>query len=104
MTLCVALNVLAIIGFIMTFVQCNPVQGQWDPFQYPQTHCWNRAVQIIYACSVSGKCLKIQPCTVSMAWMLNILYYRNVRIYGPCLLDLSWHYHLGFADANMEEV
>lgn len=54
MSLCVALNILAAVGFIITFVQCNPAAGQWDPYKYPQTRCWNRTVQIIYACSVSG--------------------------------------------------
>lgn len=53
-TLCVALNILAIVGFTITFVQCDPTVGQWDPFRYPQTRCWNRAVQIIYSCTVSG--------------------------------------------------
>lgn len=59
MALCVALNILAIVGFIITFVQCDPAAGQWNPFRYPQTRCWNRAVQIIYACTVSGMYLKI---------------------------------------------
>ena len=58
MILCIALNVLAIVGFIITFVQCNPAAGQWDPFRNPQTRCWNRAVQIIYSCTVSGTCLE----------------------------------------------
>ena len=60
MTLCISLNVLAIVGFIITFAQCSPAAGQWNPFQYPQTRCWNRAVQIIYSCVVSGTYLKIQ--------------------------------------------
>lgn len=58
-THCVALNILAIVGFIITFVQCDPTAGQWNPFAYPQTRCWNRSVQIIYACTLSGMCLKI---------------------------------------------
>lgn len=53
-TLCASLNILAIVGFIITFVQCNPVPGQWDPFRHPQTRCWNRDVQIVYAITVSG--------------------------------------------------
>ena len=44
MTLSVALNILAIVGFVLTFVQCDPVAGQWNPFQYPQTRCWNRDI------------------------------------------------------------
>ena len=58
-TLCVALNILAMVGFIITFLQCSPVAGQWDPFKYPRTRCWNRAVQIIYSCTVSGMYLDI---------------------------------------------
>jgi hypothetical protein len=52
--LCWSLNILAIVGFILIFVQCNPVAGQWDPFKHPETRCWNRSVGLIYACSVSG--------------------------------------------------
>ncbi|KAL9619122.1 MAG: hypothetical protein Q9160_006211 [Pyrenula sp. 1 TL-2023] len=54
MGLCITLNLLAIVGFIMTFVQCNPAAGQWDLFKHPQTRCWPRDVALIYACSVSG--------------------------------------------------
>ncbi|KAL8723380.1 MAG: hypothetical protein Q9225_000296 [Loekoesia sp. 1 TL-2023] len=58
-TLGVALNILAIVGFIITFVQCDPVAGQWNPFRYPQTHCWDRTIQVIYSCTVGGTCLNI---------------------------------------------
>ncbi|KAL8949401.1 MAG: hypothetical protein Q9222_004484 [Ikaeria aurantiellina] len=51
---CVALNILALVGFILVFAQCDPVAGQWNPFDHPGTRCWDRAVQLIYACSVSG--------------------------------------------------
>ncbi|KAL9640461.1 MAG: hypothetical protein Q9164_000280 [Protoblastenia rupestris] len=53
-TLCVALNISAIVGFIITFIQCDPAPGQWNPFQYPKTRCWKRAIQIIYSCTVGG--------------------------------------------------
>lgn len=69
MTLCVALNILAVIGFIITFVQCNPAVGQWDPFRYPQTRCWNRAVGLLYACTVSGMYLRIKPRGLSVTHM-----------------------------------
>ena len=69
--LCIALNILAIVGFTITFVQCDPAAGQWDPFQYPQTRCWNRAVQIIYSCTVSGTYLDIQPRSIRKAPMLK---------------------------------
>ncbi|KAL4886385.1 hypothetical protein BJY04DRAFT_213156 [Aspergillus karnatakaensis] len=48
----ILLNVLAAIGFIITFVQCDPVPGQFDRWKYPNVQCWD--VLIIYACSVSG--------------------------------------------------
>lgn len=54
MTLCVTLNVLAIVGFIITFAQCQPAAGQWDPFKHPETTCWKRNIQIIYSCTVGG--------------------------------------------------
>ena len=60
LTLCSGLNILAIIGFIITYIQCDPVAGQWDPFAYPQTSCWNRAVQIIYSCAVGGTYTEIK--------------------------------------------
>ncbi|KAJ5084749.1 hypothetical protein NUU61_009328 [Penicillium alfredii] len=52
--LCVTINVLAVVGFIITWVMCNPVAGQWDPFTYPQAQCWPRSIQITYACVLSG--------------------------------------------------
>ena len=59
MTLCITLNILAIVGFIITFVQCDPAAGQWDPWRYPQARCWKRDIQIIYSCTVSGMYLQI---------------------------------------------
>ena len=56
---CITLNILAVVGFIITFAQCNPVAGQWNPFLYPQTSCWKRSVQIIYSCTLSGMYLNI---------------------------------------------
>jgi hypothetical protein len=41
-------------GFIICFVQCNPVAGQWNPYKYPKTKCWPRNVQIKYA--LVGSC------------------------------------------------
>ncbi|OAK93510.1 hypothetical protein IQ06DRAFT_382835 [Phaeosphaeriaceae sp. SRC1lsM3a] len=38
-----------VVGFIISFVQCNPVAGQWDPYNYPNAKCWPRNVQIYYA-------------------------------------------------------
>lgn len=54
MALCIALNVFAIVGFIITFAQCHPAEGQWDPFKHPDTTCWERSIQIIYSCTVGG--------------------------------------------------
>lgn len=55
LSLCFVLNFLALVGFIITYVQCDPVAGQWDPFTHPQTVCWSRAVQIIYSLGLGGK-------------------------------------------------
>lgn len=59
MTLCVILNITAAVGFVITFVQCDPAAGQWNPFEHPQTRFWKRAVQIVYACTVSGTHLEM---------------------------------------------
>lgn len=52
---CVGIYVLSIIGFIITFEQCHPVAGQWDPWKYTNVKCWNRDVQTIWSCCVSGE-------------------------------------------------
>ena len=52
---CVSIYVLSIIGFIITFEQCHPVAGQWDPWKYTNVQCWNRDVQTIWSCCVSGE-------------------------------------------------
>ncbi|KAL8703544.1 MAG: hypothetical protein Q9201_003274 [Fulgogasparrea decipioides] len=82
LALCVALNILAIVGFIMTFVQCDPVAGQWDPFRYPQTQCWERSIQIIYSCTVGGIsaftdiAFSVYPCIV--VWGLQMATWRKL--------------------------
>lgn len=37
--LCVTINALAVVGFIITWVMCNPVAGQWNPYKYPTAKC-----------------------------------------------------------------
>ncbi|KAI9685245.1 MAG: hypothetical protein M1822_004618 [Bathelium mastoideum] len=49
MSMALGLFVICIVGFIICFVQCTPVAGQWDPYRYPDVHCWSRNVQIGYA-------------------------------------------------------
>jgi hypothetical protein len=53
MTLALGLFVVCIAGFIICFVQCNPVPGQWDPYKYPNVKCWHRNVQMIYSLAAS---------------------------------------------------
>lgn len=53
---CIALNLLAIVGVVITYVQCSPVQSQFNPAKYPGAKCWNRAIQLIFACTLSGEC------------------------------------------------
>lgn len=50
----IGLFVVCVAGFIICFVQCNPVAGQWDPYKHPETKCWPRNVQIYYA--LIGSC------------------------------------------------
>lgn len=54
-TYCLILVVLSIVGVIITFTQCNPPAGQWDPWNHPETKCWYRNIQLDYAIVVSGK-------------------------------------------------
>ncbi|KAF2811305.1 uncharacterized protein BDZ99DRAFT_569388 [Mytilinidion resinicola] len=49
MSLALGLFAVCIAGFFICFVQCNPIAGQWNPYKYPDTKCWPRNVQIIYA-------------------------------------------------------
>ncbi|RAH70082.1 uncharacterized protein BO66DRAFT_438443 [Aspergillus aculeatinus CBS 121060] len=51
---CIVLNVLATVGFILCFVQCSPVAGQFNPWKYPHVKCWDQRVQLDYACAVSS--------------------------------------------------
>ncbi len=55
MAMAVGLFVVCIVGFVICFVQCSPVAGQWDPYQYPETHCWPRNVQVDYSLVASCK-------------------------------------------------
>ena len=87
MALSVGLNILAIIGFTLTFVQCTPTAGQWDPFQHPETHCWDRSIQIIFSCTVSGRYLKPQNHDVSYKRMPHTLH-RHLGVHGYCIRRL----------------
>ncbi|KAF2491169.1 hypothetical protein BU16DRAFT_595958 [Lophium mytilinum] len=49
LSLALGLFAVCIAGFFICFVQCNPIAGQWNPYKYPETKCWPRDVQIIYA-------------------------------------------------------
>ncbi|PYI29050.1 hypothetical protein BP00DRAFT_448750 [Aspergillus indologenus CBS 114.80] len=51
---CVILNVLSTVGFVLCFVQCTPVAGQFDPWKYPHVKCWPRKVSLDYACAVGS--------------------------------------------------
>ncbi|KAF2185360.1 hypothetical protein K469DRAFT_688145 [Zopfia rhizophila CBS 207.26] len=48
-SMAIGLFVVCIGGFIVCFVQCNPVAGQWDPYKHPETKCWPRNVQMNYS-------------------------------------------------------
>ncbi|KAJ5182591.1 hypothetical protein N7492_000207 [Penicillium capsulatum] len=46
MTYCVIFNIISLLALIFSFTQCSPVAGQWDPFNHPDVHCWNKNVQL----------------------------------------------------------
>lgn len=54
--LSIGLFVVCIAGFVICFVQCYPVAGQWDPYSHPEVKCWPRDVQIDYALAASCEC------------------------------------------------
>ena len=54
LSIALGLFVFCIAGFVICFVQCSPVAGQWDPYTHPDTVCWPRDVQIDY--SLAGSC------------------------------------------------
>ncbi|CAF9922052.1 MAG: hypothetical protein GOMPHAMPRED_002477 [Gomphillus americanus] len=49
-----ALFLICIVGFILSFAQCSPAAGQWDPFSHPDTVCWPRNTFIDYALVASS--------------------------------------------------
>lgn len=102
MTLCVILNITAAVGFVITFVQCDPAAGQWNPFQHPRTRCWERVVQIVYSCTVSGTYFAVWFYDISIACSLNNRR-RYLGVHGYCVLLVPLHCRLGLADANVEE-
>lgn len=97
MSVSIGLFVVCVVGFIISFVQCNPVAGQWDPYTYPETKCWPRNVQIYYALVGSCKYSSSSQCAV-----LNVLYsYIGVSRY--CFRALSRLCHLEPANAVVEK-
>jgi hypothetical protein len=58
----IGLFVVCIGGFIISFVQCDPVASQWNQWKYLDAKCWPRNVQIIYALVGSCKNGYIQTC------------------------------------------
>lgn len=70
----IGLFIICVVGFIICFVQCNPVAGQWDPYTHPDVVCWPRDVQIIYA--LFGSCESIQaPCRTELT--ANSFFHRT---------------------------
>ncbi|KAJ5621266.1 hypothetical protein N7528_006049 [Penicillium herquei] len=91
-SLCILVNVMAIGGFIITWVMCDPVAGQWNPWKHPNVKCWPRAVQIKYACvtcafsSLFNIALCVYPATV--VWHLQMPRWKKVSTIGLTGLGL----------------
>lgn len=101
-TYCIVLVILAIVGFIITFTQCSPVAGQWNPWKYPKTKCWNRNIQLEYAVTVSGK----RPEVFSALGNMQTNGFRNtsnVCADRSCLFHLPWSCDLEFEYGDMEK-
>ncbi|KAL4871706.1 hypothetical protein BDV12DRAFT_163612 [Aspergillus spectabilis] len=48
------LCVLGVVGFIIWYVQCDPVMGRFDRWRYPEARCWDPDIANIIACVLSG--------------------------------------------------
>jgi hypothetical protein len=55
------LCVLGLIGFIIWYVQCDPVMGRFDRWRYPETRCWDPDIANIIACVLSGEFYSYTP-------------------------------------------
>jgi hypothetical protein len=90
--LCVAINVLAVGGFIITWVMCNPVAGQWNPYKYPTAKCWPRSIQISYACVLCGIssfiniAFSVYPAIV--VWKLQMARWKKICTIGLMSLGM----------------
>ena len=98
MSMALGLFVVCIGGFIICFVQCNPVAGQWDPYQHPGTRCWPRNVQIDYSLLGSCKSSHTLPQTSLLTELRSY-----VRIFGLGFCDISGLRHFAFATAAVEK-
>ncbi|KAJ5084028.1 hypothetical protein NUU61_008607 [Penicillium alfredii] len=54
LTFCIVLSILAICVIIVSFKQCHPVAGQWNPFAHPDVRCWNPKIQLVLASTTTG--------------------------------------------------
>lgn len=54
MVLCIVVCILGIAGFFMSLLDCRPVATQWDPYRYPNGHCWPQSTFNIYVGIFSG--------------------------------------------------
>ncbi|KAJ5164252.1 uncharacterized protein N7500_006082 [Penicillium coprophilum] len=90
--LCVIINVVAVGGFIITWVMCNPVAAQWNPWKYPTAKCWPRSTQITYACVSCGIssfiniAFSVYPAIV--VWKLQMARWKKVGTIGLMGLGL----------------
>lgn len=96
----IGLVMFCIVGFVICFVQCNPVAGPWDPYKYPDVKCWPRDVQIDYA--LVGSCKSIYT-VICLTLLTECLIRSLFGLSRLCICRLSWRSHLGLADENMRE-
>ncbi|KAF2662349.1 hypothetical protein K491DRAFT_175281 [Lophiostoma macrostomum CBS 122681] len=74
------------VGFIICFVKCNPVPGQWDPYKYPHTKCWPQNVQIDYTL-VGSSCSAFLDLAFALypgfvIWRLNMPKWQKLSTMG----------------------
>uniref|UniRef100_A0A093V2B8 Rhodopsin domain-containing protein n=1 Tax=Talaromyces marneffei PM1 TaxID=1077442 RepID=A0A093V2B8_TALMA len=75
--------ILGVVGVILTFVQCNPIPGQWNPERYHPT-CWDPSIQENYSYFVGAfsalldLAYAIYP--ASVFWKLKLVNSRKIEL------------------------
>ncbi|KUL84352.1 hypothetical protein ZTR_06332 [Talaromyces verruculosus] len=75
--------ILGVVGVILTFVQCDPIPGQWNPERYHPT-CWNPSIQENYSYFVGAFSalldLAYAAYPASVFWKMRLANSRKIEL------------------------